>query len=63
MMKFYCNTCGSVVDENELEEPYGLSGMEPACPYCQGSDFGDVETKEEWHDEMMGEIQRHGGGG
>ena len=28
---------------SELEEPYGLSGMEPNCPHCQESDFLDEE--------------------
>lgn len=41
-MKIYCNTCDTVIDDSELEEPYGLSGCEPACPYCQGSDFSDL---------------------
>uniref|UniRef100_A0A6M3LLA5 Uncharacterized protein n=1 Tax=viral metagenome TaxID=1070528 RepID=A0A6M3LLA5_9ZZZZ len=40
-MKFYCNTCEREIDDSELEEPYGLSGCEPACPHCQGSDFSD----------------------
>lgn len=42
-MKIYCTTCDTIIDDSELEEPYGLSGMEPACPHCQGSDFLDVE--------------------
>lgn len=46
-MKIYCNTCDSVIDEADLEEPFGLSGCEPACPNCQGSDFSDVENGDE----------------
>lgn len=38
-----CDTCGSVFNENELSEPYGLSGIEPACPFCGGKDLGEYE--------------------
>jgi len=62
-MKIYCNSCDTIFDDSLLEEPFGLSGCEPACPYCQGSDFSDIQTEKKWHDEMMGELQRHGGGG
>ncbi len=42
-MKIYCNFCERVIDDSDLEEPYGLSDFEPACPYCQGTDFSDKE--------------------
>ncbi len=42
-MNIYCVTCDTVIDDSELEEPYGLSGMQPACPHCQGDDFLDEE--------------------
>lgn len=70
MAKHYCNICYSIIRDNELVEPYGLSGCEPACPNCGGSDFSDAEngdngtslTEEEYDRQMRGEIQRHGGG-
>jgi len=45
-VKIYCNTCDTIINDDELEEPYGLSGMEPACPHCQGNDFSDIEEGE-----------------
>lgn len=42
-MKIFCVTCERWIEEDKLEEPFGLSDMEPACPYCQGSDFLDEE--------------------
>ena len=32
------------INDSDLEEPYGLSGMEPACPCCQHNDFLDEEN-------------------
>ena len=46
-MKIYCNGCDKVIDDSELEEPYGLSGMNPCCPYCQSDDFLDIEEEDE----------------
>ena len=42
-----CQTCGWVGTEDQLEEPYGLSGIEPGCPACGNNDFLDVEEKED----------------
>jgi len=68
-MKIYCATCDREIDDSELEEPYGLSGMEPACPHCQGTDFVDCDedtgtslTEEEYDQQMRNEIALHGGG-
>jgi len=37
------------------------------CPECKDELYEEetahAQTEEEWHNEMMGEIQRHGGGG
>ncbi len=46
-MLIYCNSCDTVIDDSTLEEPFGLSGLEPACPRCHGSDFSDTDGEEE----------------
>ena len=43
-MKIWCCTCERAINDSDLEEPYGLSGMEPACPCCQHNDFLDEEN-------------------
>ena len=60
-MKIYCNTCDTIIDDKTLTAQF--SGSDPGCPFCGNNDFSDIQTEKEWHDEMMGEIQRHGGGG
>ena len=46
-MAIYCNSCNIVISEDTLEEPYGLSSMEPGCPHCGGNDFTDIEEGDE----------------
>jgi len=46
-MLIYCVTCDRLINDNELEEPCGLSGMEPACPYCHNTDFLDYDYDED----------------
>lgn len=41
--KLYCLSCEKIYYESELQEPYGLSGMAPACPYCHSDEFMEVE--------------------
>ena len=45
-MKIYCYDCDTIINDSQLEEPYGLSGMEPACPICQSTNFGDIDEEE-----------------
>ena len=67
-MKIYCNTCEMNISRDTLIAQF--SDSDPACPVCGNNDFSDADdfpahgqTEKEWHDEMMVEIQRHGGGG
>ena len=46
LKKLICLVCGCKFNEDELEEPFGLSGMALGCPSCGSDDLGDYEDGE-----------------